>query len=147
MTKSALLDKIYADEFLNAYIEAALWSSTTMEDQVINDEEVPEGTSLDDAYFFDDIQYASLKYLVDYAEDWLYSDDVQMALASLGDYDEGQLGHDLWLTAAGHGAGFWDGDWPEPEASVLDETSRAYGAELYDANGKVYVFGGENYKG
>jgi hypothetical protein len=23
-------------------------------------------------------------------------------------FDEHSLGHDLWLTAAGHGAGFWD---------------------------------------
>ena len=22
-----------------------------------------------------------------------------------------EFGHDLWLTSAGHGAGFWDGDW------------------------------------
>ena len=26
---------------------------------------------------------------------------------------EEEAGHDLWLTAVGHGAGFWDGDWPE----------------------------------
>ncbi len=25
--------------------------------------------------------------------------------------DSGQGGHDLFLTARGHGAGFWDGDW------------------------------------
>jgi hypothetical protein len=23
-----------------------------------------------------------------------------------------QAGHDFWLTRNGHGAGFWDGDWP-----------------------------------
>lgn len=26
-----------------------------------------------------------------------------------------QAGHDLWLTLAGHGAGFWDGDWDTEE--------------------------------
>ena len=37
-------------------------------------------------------------------------------LWEIADEDEQDLemmGHDLWLTAAEHGAGFWDGDWPK----------------------------------
>lgn len=30
--------------------------------------------------------------------------------------DPGRAGHDLWLTRNGHGAGFWDGYWPEDES-------------------------------
>ena len=28
-----------------------------------------------------------------------------------GDADDGQIGHDFFLTRNGHGAGFWDGAW------------------------------------
>lgn len=36
-------------------------------------------------------------------------------------------GHDFALTRNGHGAGFWDGDWPEPHASALDADAEAMG--------------------
>jgi len=49
-------------------------------------------------------------------------------------------GHDYWLTRNGHGAGFWDGDWPEPYAAQLDDSAHAYGTvELYVGDdGKIY---------
>ncbi len=28
-------------------------------------------------------------------------------------------GRDFWYTSQGHGCGFWDGDWPEPEATQM----------------------------
>jgi len=40
--------------------------------------------------------------------------------------------HDFWLTRNGHGAGFWDGDWPEPMAAQLTEIAHSFGAcDLY----------------
>jgi len=52
----------------------------------------------------------------------------------------GMAGHDFWLTRNGHGAGFWDGDWPEPHATRLTEASEAFGEfNLYvGKNGRVY---------
>lgn len=49
-------------------------------------------------------------------------------------------GHDFWLTRVGHGAGFWDGDWPEPAATLLDTASKRAGTrELYaNESGEVY---------
>ena len=38
-----------------------------------------------------------------------------------------QAGHDFWLTRQGHGAGFWDGDWPEPYAAMLTKGAECYG--------------------
>jgi hypothetical protein len=38
-----------------------------------------------------------------------------------------QAGHDFWLTRNGHGAGFWDGSYPEPEATILTDASKEYG--------------------
>jgi hypothetical protein len=38
-------------------------------------------------------------------------------------------GHDLWLTSQGHGAGFWDGDWPT-YGDMLTGLSRCYPGQL-----------------
>lgn len=35
-------------------------------------------------------------------------------------------GHDFWLTRNGHGAGFWDGDWPK-HGDTLTEKCKAFG--------------------
>ncbi len=46
--------------------------------------------------------------------------------------DPSQAAHDFWLTRNGHGAGFWDGDWPEPAATVLTALADKFGpCELY----------------
>lgn len=37
------------------------------------------------------------------------------------------VGHDFWLTRAGHGAGFWDGDLPEELGARLTEASKTAG--------------------
>lgn len=37
-----------------------------------------------------------------------------------------QAGHDFWLTRNGHGAGFEDGDWPEPYADMFDKGAQCY---------------------
>lgn len=38
-----------------------------------------------------------------------------------------EAGHDLALTCRGEGAGFWDGDWPEPVGSRLAAIARRMG--------------------
>lgn len=50
-------------------------------------------------------------------------------------------GHDFWLTRNGHGAGFWDGDWPESCADALTEASKAFGecSPYVGDDGKVYA--------
>lgn len=42
------------------------------------------------------------------------------------------LAHDFWLTRNGHGAGFWDGDWPEAMGKEL--------TDLADKFGECYVY-------
>jgi hypothetical protein len=50
-------------------------------------------------------------------------------------------GHDFWLTRNGHGAGFWDGHWPEPAADVLTRLAHSFGySDLYRGDdGKLYL--------
>ena len=57
-----------------------------------------------------------------------------------GGTDE-QAGHDFWLTRNGHGAGFWDGDWPEPYADILTTGAKNYGEfQTYlGDDGKIYA--------
>jgi len=53
----------------------------------------------------------------------------------------GRAGHDFWLTRNGHGAGFWDGDWPEPMADALKKAAKAFGeCNLYAGDdGRLYI--------
>ncbi len=46
---------------------------------------------------------------------------------TLEPFDSRMAGHDFWLTRNRHGAGFWDGDYPEPAASQLTKASHNYG--------------------
>lgn len=76
----------------------------------------------------------------------LYNDTIQAAIDTgevvCGpDFDEwGRAGHDFWLTRCGHGAGFWDGDWPEPMAEHLSDAATKCGTvDLYVGDdGKIY---------
>jgi len=55
------------------------------------------------------------------------------------DWTNEQLGHDLWLSRGGHGAGFFDRDLPNgKELDEICETMRFHG-EVFEADGIVYV--------
>ena len=111
-------------EMFRGYITAALWSSI--------DE---EGTPLDherDLSDIDETTLASLRETVaefysGYRVDlFLYVQykDVDPQWGTAWDY----VGHDLWLTSNGHGAGFWDRDEvPKAIRDRLTEGARALG--------------------
>ena len=89
------------DTMLDAYREAALWSSI----HYASDEwpGIEDGTPFDqiDADLSDDAQDILRQDCNEFAE-MLEAFDLPEELT-----DE-QIGHDLWLTRNGHGAGFWD---------------------------------------
>ena len=49
--------------------------------------------------------------------------------------------HDFWFTRNGHGVGFWDGDWPEPQATQLTDAAQAFGqCDTYQGDdGLIYL--------
>jgi len=58
-----------------------------------------------------------------------------------GGVDDRVAGHDFWYTRTGAGCGFWDGDWPEPHATALDEAAKTFGGRdvCLGDDGKVYA--------
>ncbi len=102
------------DEFTQAYVECALWST--------NDKSDPSGgVSLDDNYGPEDINPATLVVM-----QWHCT---QFQIDNWDDLENNhsQAGHDFWLTRNGHSAGFGDGNWPEPAAERLTEASVRFG--------------------
>lgn len=120
------------DKFTRAYIVAALWSSTD-----------DDGEPLDTNYRANDISPDTLaamaadcaKFQTDHADDIAAGPDG-------GDFDRWErAGHDFWLTRSRHGCGFWDGDWPEPQATRLTDAAHKCGErDLYVGDdGKLHI--------
>ena len=100
--------------FLEQYLVTALWSS-------IDDKENP----FDDNYSIDDFSEKALKQADKDCD--LF---IEKAGDLLDDFDETDIAHDFWLTRQGHGAGFWDGDYPDEIGDKLTEISNDF-RELY----------------
>ena len=117
------------DTFTQAYIEAALWST--------NDESREDGGDpLDQNYTVEDIAPETLVKIE--ADCKKFLDDAKI-VACIGDR-VAHAGHDFWLTRNGHGCGFFDGDWPEPDCDYLTDRAHSFG-EVYlyvGDDGKIY---------
>ena len=118
--------------FYRAYVECALWSSTDPESE----------EPLDSLYSIDDLHTSAERAMRADCEDFLTHSAVLQAIALR---DETYVAHDFWLTRNRHGAGFWDGDYPDPLGEELTELSHGYGeADLYVGDdGMVYQSGSE----
>jgi hypothetical protein len=111
------------DAFLRAYLITALWSSTG-----------DDGEPLDDHYTYADLHELSLERCKRDCENFLHaasgiiSAAIETSEVVCGpDFNEWErAAHDFWLTRNGHGAGFWDGDWPEPFASQLTDIAKTF---------------------
>jgi hypothetical protein len=124
-----------AAAILPAYLETALWAST--------DE---NGNPLDSRFTVDDFAPAAL--------DKARRDCAAFAAANREDIDGGPVrcgpdysteeraGHDFFLTRNDHGAGFWDGDWPEEAGERLTASAHSFGgADVYPGDdGLLYFF-------
>lgn len=111
--------------FLNAYITAALWSSTDEND-----------TPLDQAYTTGDISGDLMDKMIEECAAFLTKAEVPDNLLP-------QAGHDFWLTRNGHGSGFWDrpeiyGEEKSQELTALAETFGAVDLYVGD-DGRIYA--------
>lgn len=132
------------DEFTKHYLVAALWSSTySKEDDMEGNNPKP----IDDDYDVDDVEPESVASarsdVVDFVQactrlginlkdtDTFHRNEEWSVVA--------QHGHDLWLTRAGHGCGFWDRGYGEV-GDKLTEVCKAMGEQYIDViDGKVVL--------
>lgn len=102
------------DKFTEAYVEAALWSST--------DESTPSGGyPLDRNYGLDNIASETLALMK--------ADCAKFQTENAADIaaDLGLAGYHFWLTRNGHGSGFWNGMWPDEVGERLTAASHKHG--------------------
>lgn len=124
---SSTTDNVRLDEFLRAYLECALWSSTDNADDT-------GGEPLDANYDADDIAPESLERMRADCAAFLETENENIEASGT---TLAQAGHDFWLTRNRHGAGFWDRYNGKDEDilrayRLLTECSHAYGSvDLY----------------
>lgn len=117
--------------FFKGYTSAALWSSSD-----------DDGEPLDSRFESDEIAPDTMarmeedcRKFYEANRDHIHCDGAPLDPdfeAPLAYRQAAMAGHDFWLTRNHHGAGFWDGDWPEPHAGILDAAARAFGEiDLY----------------
>lgn len=132
-TKARPIDEDYVLAFTTGYLECALWCGVYAED------ENGELVSSDDEWAFDDVQPSAREEI---ESDCLafVTDNYADLQAILPSVDASAAGHDFYLTRNRHGAGYWDGDVPEPMATRLTDAAHVYGTvDLYVGDdGKVY---------
>lgn len=99
-------------EFVDAYLTAALWSSTS-EDQ----------EPLDVKYTIEDFTQEAIDQAVQDSNDFIRSNRLILKQASPS---QAQHGHDFWLTRNRHGVGFWDRGYGEI-GKRLSDAAKAFG--------------------
>src|SRR5208282_5428734 len=126
------------DEFTRGYIGTALWSST--------DESDPSGGEpMDKNYGIRDLAPSCLQAMMQDCAKFQAENAELLAAASEQDgQDDFRQGHDFWLTRCGHGAGYWDGDYPTT-GDGLTEASKAFGdVDIYVGDDDlIYQMGSE----
>jgi hypothetical protein len=124
--------EIEMDDFTRQYLATALWSST-------DESREDGGDPMDDNYSVEDLSAETVE--------WAIADCDRFREASgemLDERPDPTAGaHDFWLTRNGHGAGFWDGDWPV-NGDKLTNVCKGFGeAALYIGDdGEIYHYDG-----
>ncbi|MGV1943563.1 hypothetical protein ACQZ5D_24050 [Agrobacterium sp. 22-211-1] len=132
--------------FFRSYVGAAFWSTT-----ITPAGEDCEGDALDTNHDISDLAPATLESMLadcarfyDANKEHIHCDGAPVAgdfEGSIAALEAAMAGHDFWLTRCGHGAGFWNGDWPEPAASPLDKASKEFGEVdlIVGDDGQIYA--------
>jgi hypothetical protein len=126
------------DDFTRMMFRTALWAETD-----------DDGRPYDDNYSDSDIAKPVREALEEEAKQFQRENAADIAQwpgkGGRSDDPATAAGHDFWLTRNGHGAGFWDGDWPDEVGVRLDKASKKYGqVDLYVGDdGKIWASGYE----
>jgi len=101
---------------VETYIETALWATTDDSD-----------TPLDKNYSSTDLADGEFDKLQELVTQFISHAQVSPIVQQWDRQQYLQAMHDLFLTRNGHGAGFWDGDWPEAEGKILRAAAKSFG--------------------
>ena len=124
MNHPAILFPTQYKEFVEAYKEAALWSSTDDDGLALYHDKYADYTwSKDAKKRIDDdcMKFFNMAYPIIY---------VNVSLA----------GRDFWLTRNGHGAGFWEGEWAYPSLDFDIENCGDFLTAAAKKYGELYVY-------
>lgn len=116
------------EDFFAAYVKCALWSSSGPSEG--------EGSCemLDELFNESDIAPETIAAMREDCSEFLSQN------RSLLEERYSQAGHDFWLTRNHHGAGFWDGDWPEHGDELTDRAQEFGECDLYPGDdGRIYA--------
>ena len=111
------------EDFYGSYVETALWSSNDESDE-------SGGEPMDKNYDPSDLAPEAVRKMRADCEKFLDKawPLLEEAPSSIRGYPKMEAaGHDFWLTRNGHGAGFWDGDWPGSLGDGLTKISKGFG--------------------
>lgn len=104
------------EEFFKAYVESALWTGMHQ----LHEDKPDETQNLED-YSVDDLEPETRRDMREDCEDfWEAHSDILSADPTLA-------GYDFNLSRNGHGAGFFDGDWPHLIGDELHRAAKVYG--------------------
>jgi len=109
------------DAFVRSYVQTALWSTNDESDE-------QGGVPLDRNYSIADIHPRALWAMIRDCDAFRAQNEADI-IAAVGDPFPmyARVGRDFWLTRNRHGAGFWDGNYPEPYAARLTEAAHRFG--------------------
>lgn len=106
------------EKALVSYLAAALWTN-------VDDDQEPLDKKYDIKDIADDSVEKARQELASFMS-WIEEEGVDV-----GNNDEEQIAHDFYLTREHHGAGFWDGDYPN-KGKRLTDMAHSFGlAALY----------------
>lgn len=126
------------DEFTQAYITCALWSSNDIDD-----------TPLD--YNFSEDDFAEITLAQIKRDCKVFQEENKVLLSKAYElrkdtdeerkaYTQAQAGHDFWLTRNGHGAGFWDRGLGDIGRTLTKQCEKYPQIDLYVGDdGKIYA--------
>lgn len=121
-------------EFVDAYLEAALWASS------VGDNEKP----LDDqGYAIHDFAQSAINEAVEQSNAFILANMRDLTVGGQSRVSRQRHGHDFWLSRNGHGAGFFDRGYGDA-GKRLQKAAKIYGeSNAYVGNdGKIYFMAG-----
>ena len=112
-------NELMIHNILEGYLNTALWASSSAEG------------NLDDFYSVEDFSKEAKQKAMADVEKFvgMAESDINKVLSGSWDAEKMEtIGHDLFLTRNGHGAGFWDGDYEEEVGKNLTNIAKNMGS-------------------